>query len=192
VQNDGTVIDTLKITRVHQGGRSQYDWYNHVNANYLRVYVPLGSRLLSAQGQTLEGYSAPADYQKLNFKIDPDVAAEEQSMSIDSGSGTQIFNESGKTVFGNWVYVSPGETVEVTYKYLLPGKLDLNSENFSWSLLAQKQSGSTGSQFESTLQLPREYKVSWRYPETLQISGSQIKLSGDLTVDEFYGMVFEK
>lgn len=190
VQSDGSIIDTVKIMRTHTGGRSQYDWYNCVNADYLRVYVPLGSKLLSAQGHTLEVYSAPVDYQKLNFKIDADVAAEEEGMTVDSNSGTQIFKESGKTVFGNWVYVSPGETVEVTYQHLLPFKLNLNADNFSYSLLAQKQSGSAASAFESILQLPQEYKINWQYPENLQISGSQIKFSGDLKTDEFYGVVF--
>ena len=192
VQPDGTIVDTVKIVRTHKGGKSQYDWYNKANADYLRVYVPLGSKLLAAQGQTLEAYSAPADYQKLNFKTDPDVAAEEQNMSVDPNSGTQIFSESGKTVFGNWAYVSPGETVEITYKYLLPFKLNLSADNFSWSLLAQKQSGSIGSDFESTLTLPQEFKINWQYPDNLQISGSQIKFTSDLKTDKFYGIVLGK
>jgi len=190
VQSDSSIIDTVKIVRTHTGGHSQYDWYNKVNADYMRVYVPLGSKLLSANGQTLETYSAPADYQKLNFKIDPDVAAEEQRMTIDQNSGTQIFSESGKTVFGNWVYVSPGETVEVIYKYILPFKLNLGADNFSYSLLAQKQAGSLGSGFESILSLAQEFKVSWQYPENLQILGNKIKFTGDLKTDKFYGMVF--
>ncbi len=163
-----------------------------MNADYLRDYVPLGSKLLTAQGQTLETYRAPADYQKLNFKTDPDVAAQEQGMAVDPNSGSQIFSESGKTVFGNWAYVSPGETVEITYKYLLPFKLNLSADNFSYSLLAQKQSGSISSDFESTLSLPQEFKISCQYPENLQISGSQIKFSGDLKTDKFYGLVLTR
>ncbi|MBU1102804.1 DUF4012 domain-containing protein [Patescibacteria group bacterium] len=193
VQSDGSIIDTVKIVRTHTGGKSLYDWYNKVNANYLRVYVPQGSQLLSAQGHTRETYSAPADYQKLNFKTDPDVAAEEQGMTIDSNSGTQIFTESGKTVFGNWVYVSPSKTVEVTYRYLLPFKLNLGADSFSYSLLAQKQAGSImDSGFESILELPQEFKIGWQYPENLQISGSQIKFSGSLKTDKFYGVVFAR
>jgi len=192
VQNDGSIIDTVKITRAHNGGKSQYDWYNKVNADYLRVYVPLGSKLILAQGQTLESYSAPIDYAAQNFKIDADVARQESSMQIDQNSGTQIFEESGKTVFGNWVYVSPGETAEVTYQYLLPFKIDLNQDSSSYSLLAQKQSGSMGSDFESTLQLPSDAKITWQYPNNLDISGSQIKFSDSLRTDKFYGVVLTK
>jgi len=190
LQADGAVIDTVRIVRRHLGGQSQYGWYNKVNADYLRVYVPLGSRLISAQGQTLEGYSAPIDYQAQGFKTDPDVAAQERGMMVDAKSGTQIFEESGKTVFGNWVYVSPGETVEVTYQYALPFKINLGLDSASYSLLAQKQSGSLGSAIESVLQLPSSLPIAWQYPTNLVRSGQQIKFSADLKTDKFYGIVF--
>ncbi|HRY52373.1 MAG TPA: DUF4012 domain-containing protein [Candidatus Portnoybacteria bacterium] len=192
VQADGSVIDTVRIVRTHNGGQSQYDWYNKVNSNYLRVYVPLGSKLLSAQGQTLEAYSAPIDYQAQGFKADPEVAAQEQGTTIDQGSGTQIFQESGKTVFGNWVFVSPGESVEITYKYLLPFKIDFSRDSESYSLLAQKQSGSAGSDFESVLHLPQQAKITWQYPASLTNDGGQIKFSDNLKTDKFYGLVFGK
>ena len=64
IQEDGSIIDTLVITRRHQGGSAQYDWWNRVNANYLRVYLPKGSQLISASGQTVEIYHPPIDYQE--------------------------------------------------------------------------------------------------------------------------------
>lgn len=192
VQADGSIVDTVRIVRQHKGGASQYDWYNKVNADYLRVYVPLGSKLISAQGQTLEINSAPIDYKAQKFAIDPDVAKQEGNMTIDQDSGTQIFEETGKTVFGNWVYVSPGESVEITYKYLLPFKLNLADQNFTYSLLAQKQAGSITSDLESTLNLPGDYKVDWQYPVGLQISGRQIIFDGELKTDRFYGAALTK
>ena len=135
---------------------------------------------------------SPIDYQTQGFKSDPEVQAQEQGMAIDQNSGTQIFEESGKTVFGNWVYVSPGETVELTYQYLLPFNLNLSSDNFSYSLLAQKQSGSLGSQIESILQLPSDFKITWQYPANLAIDGQQIKFSDNLKTDKFYGVVLTK
>lgn len=190
VQPDGAIIDTVKIIRSHQGGQSQYDWHNRVNADYLRVYVPLGSRLLVAQGHTLEVYTPPVDYAKLGFRQDAEVAAQEESTAVDQNSGTQVFVESGKTVFANWVYVSPGESVEVNYQYLLPFKLDLSAQNASYSLLIQKQAGSLASGFESILRLPSDFSVSWQYPESLEDSGKEIKFSSDLSRDRFYGAVF--
>ena len=191
IQEDGSIIDTVKISRTHQGGQAEFDWYNKVNADYLRVYVPLGSKLLSAQGQTLESYAPPIDYTAQNFKSDADVLAQEQRTTVDQ-SGTQIFTESGKTVFGNWVYVSPGESVEVTYQYLLPFKINLKQESDSYSLLAQKQAGSKSSYFESLLILPFGAQINWQYPKDLQTSNQEIKFISDLARDRFYGLVFKQ
>jgi hypothetical protein len=120
IADDGSVVVTTKITRTHKGGNTPYDWWNRVNSNYMRVYVPLGSQLLSAMGQTREFPPEPLDYNALGFKRDKDVVAEEQNIHIDDATGTRIGEEFGKTVFGNWVYVSPGESVAVEYTYMLP------------------------------------------------------------------------
>ena len=153
--------------------------------------MPLGSKLLSAQGQTLEGYAPPIDYAAAGFKSDVDILAQEQGMAVDQ-SGAQIFTESGKTVFGNWVYVSPGETVEVTYQYLLPFKINLKQESDSYSLLVQKQAGAFSSYLESLLILPIGAEVNWQYPEDLQLVGQEIKFISDLVRDRFYGLVFRQ
>lgn len=188
ISEEGEIINSVKITRIHAGGKSSYDWYNKVNADYMRVYVPLGSELISAKGHTLETVQPPIDYEDQKFKTDYDVAAQESGIKRHS-SGTQIFFESGKTVFGNWVYVSPGETVEVVYEYKLPFKIDLAGSNSSYSLLVQKQSGAFDCDFESEINLPESAKVEWKYPETLKISGRQIKISAKLKTDNFAGVV---
>jgi hypothetical protein len=191
IQSDGTIIDTVAITRNHTGGDSQYDWYNQVNADYMRVYVPKGSKLISAEGQTREIDNPPLDYAALNFKRDPKIQQEEQNAIVDD-SGTRIYDESGKTVFANWVYVSPKESVTVTYKYLLPFKINVNQQKIadSYSLLAQKQSGSPGSQFASTINYPKNYSISWDSPDSLEKSDRQLKFKSDLAADKFIGVVF--
>jgi hypothetical protein len=191
IQKDGSIIDTLTIVREHQGGKMEYDWWNQVNANYLRVYLPLGSELISAQGQSLEIYQPPIDYQKYGFKADPLVKSIEENMIIDSKTGTHIFEESGKTVFGNWVYVSPGEKVVLTYRYKLPFKIDLTKLTDSYSLLVQKQSGSLGSQFSHQLRFPVDWQISWQYPDEFKKQAGAIDYVGDLKTDRILGVTFE-
>ena len=156
----------------------------------MRVYLPLGSQLISAQGQSLEVYQPPIDYQAQGFKTDPLVRAVEETMTTDQKSGTHIFEENNKTVFGNWVYVSPGRTVTLTYQYKLPFKIDLTKSNDSYSLLVQKQSGSLGSQFSHHLQFPADWLVSWQYPEELNYQSGSINYQRDLTIDRFLGVTF--
>jgi len=191
IQSDGSIINTVTIMREHQGGDSKYDWWNRVNSNYLRVYLPLGSELISADGQSLEIYQPPIDYQKHNFKKDPLVEEIESKMILDEKTGTRIFKESGKTVFGNWVYVSPGETVVLVYKYRLPFKIDLTKPTDSYSLLVQKQLGSIGSNFDHKLEYPKEWNVSWKYPDNLNLSSGMLNFNSDLKVDRFFGATFE-
>jgi len=183
---DGSVIDTLTIKRKHTGGNSDYDWYNRVNADYMRVYVPEGSILIEATGNTAIEYTPPINYE--NFKTDSDVKKIEDTIRIDPDSGTQIFEESGKTVFGNWVFVSPQEEVTVTYRYKLPLKIDF--ESFSktadaYAIIIQKQSGSIGSNFESKIKLPENWQSIWKSDKIKERDG----MSGLLTEDIMYGIV---
>jgi hypothetical protein len=199
ISPDGTIIDTVTITRHHTGGDTVHEWWNKVNADYLRVYVPKGSRLLSAEGHTREFNSSPLDYNALGFKRDPQVQMEEDSMEIDEETGTRIYEDAGKTVFANWAYVSPKETVTIKYSYLLPFKINLSETSLTdaYSLLAQKQAGSLGSKFSSKIIYPKKYKISWQYPEedileleNLPIGQEGIKMITDLVTDKFIGLAF--
>jgi uncharacterized protein YfaS (alpha-2-macroglobulin family) len=159
----------------------------------MRVYVPKGSTLLSVEGQTREFNSPPLDYAALNFKYDAQVRAEEDAMQIDPESGTRIYEDAGKTVFANWVYVSPKEKVVLKYTYLLPFKLSFGDEKKpadTYSLLAQKQSGSQGSLLSSQIIYPEAYDINWKYPEGLKEKANQLKLETNLKKDKLIGAVF--
>jgi hypothetical protein len=201
IQPDGSVIDTLTVTRRHIGGNSPYDWYNQVNDDYMRVYVPEGAKLLSASGQTRETDAPPLDYAALGYQRDPLLEAEEKATTVDPNSGTRIYAEDGKTVFANWVYVSPQETVTVKYTYLLPFKVTPASQTSlgTYSLLAQKQAGSLGSKFESTLEYPGDWNIVWENPGNgldtpngLPAGQKGVKMETDLKTDKFFGIAFTK
>jgi hypothetical protein len=197
IQSDGSVVDTVTVTRKHTGGNSQYDWLNKVNADYMRIYVPQGSKLLEVSGQTRETDQWPLNYDALGFKRDSDVQNEENGTVIDTASGTRIYNEGDKTVFANWTYVSPQETMTITYKYVLPFALfkisvGQSKQVDSYSLVAQKQSGSIGSSFTSHISYPSDYKLEWNFPDNLDKSTDALKNKTDLTVDHFEAAVFEK
>ncbi|MBI3335137.1 MAG: DUF4012 domain-containing protein [Candidatus Portnoybacteria bacterium] len=161
MREDGSVIDTVTITRAHTGGNTPYDWYNRVNADYLRVYVPKGSQLLEVRGHTLEFTSPRIDYQKAGYKEYAPLKEAEEKTVIDEETGTRIGEENGKTVFGNWTYVSPGETVRVSYRYLLPFKLGRSGPYKSHTLTVQKQPGITY-WLDTNLRTPPNWKLRWQ------------------------------
>jgi hypothetical protein len=197
IQEDGSIIDTVTITRKHNGGNSPYEWLNKVNADYMRVYVPSGSKLLEVTGQTREVNSPPINYDALGFTRDNDVQNEESHISIDQESGTRIYQEQDKTVFANWTYVSPQETMVITYKYLLPFTLFKvaiadKQQADSYGLVAQKQSGSLGSSFVSHISYPASFENKWNFPEKNQVFHNELLSETKLDVDRFFGIVFEK
>ncbi len=195
IMPNGAVVNTVKIRRTHNGGDTDYEWWNKVNSNYMRVYVPLGSKLLSVSGQTRDIVKDPLDYKALGFKTDPDVERQEKEMTIDEDSGTHIYEEDNKTVFGNWVYVSPKEVVEIEYKYMLPFEMDFNKNEEradSYSLLIQKQPGSAGSKFESEIKTYSGVEVVWKNPEKVEIKKNRMNYKTTLSQDKFFGAVMQK
>ncbi len=195
IQSDGSIVDTVTVTRKHNGGNEDYEWWNKVNSDYMRIYVPEDSTLLEASGQTREAVTSPLDYQSLGFKKDPQLQMEEDSTRIDEDTGTRIYKENHKTVFANWTYVSPGETVVLEYKYRLPFKLEFDSLHHpadSFSVLYQKQSGSSGSKLSSEIILPEDYRIIWRWPDSAEYDSENIKLETVLKTDKFVGLALEK
>ncbi|MBP7061080.1 MAG: DUF4012 domain-containing protein, partial [Candidatus Moranbacteria bacterium] len=194
IADDGSVIDTVTITRTHRGGDTPYEWWNKVNADYLRVYVPKGSELLSAKGATWEFPETPLDYERLGFKKDSDVVREETQMVIDKKSGTRISEDAGKTVFGAWVYVSPKESVTVEYQYRLPFRIDMTNVRQggvdSYAVLYQKQSGSLGSALLSIVKPPKNLQVIWQTEPNLVPYERELRQETVLTTDVFHGVVF--
>lgn len=189
VRADGSVLDTLRITRKHTGGGTDHDWWNRVNSDYMRVYVPFGSELLSVSGQTYELNADPVDYDALGFRRDPDVEQEERA-TVMHESGTRISEESGKTVFGNWVYVSPGESVTVEYSYLLPFRVfPENGEPSSYAFLYQKQAGVEWLDFSHTLAFPDRFVPVW-HSENLDESREGFTTRGTISRDVYVGSVF--
>jgi len=195
IQNDGSIVDTVSITRKHNGGNEKYDWWNKVNGDWMRVYVPKDAKFLSVEGQTREIVPPALDYQSLGFKKDPQVQAEEDSTRVDDQSGTKIYDENNKTVFANWVYVSPGESATITYKYILPFKMRFDALQHpadSFSVLYQKQSGSVGSKLNSQIDLPNSMQTIWHWPDNLNQDGNALKMESILDTDKFVGLAVEK
>lgn len=155
IAKDGTITNTVTVSRAHQGvPGTQFTGVN--NVDYLRLYVPKGSKLLDASG-----FSPPSDIlfetPEEGWKIDDDLLYTSEEASVHAPSGTDLYEENGKAVFGNWVQTRPGTTAVTTFRYELPFKLtDLGAskslleqakafiglpETARYTLLVQKQSG---------------------------------------------------
>ena len=189
IDNEGYIVDTVQIKRVHTGGKTGFPWWDAVNSNYMRIYVPQGSEFISVEGHTREINTQRLDYDVLGYERDKDVEKEENNMHIDEETGTRIYDEYNKTVFANWVYVSPQESVTVTYKYRLPFRTDFDSDKDgrfgSYAVLFQKQSGSEHSSIKSNIMLHDNFSRIWH-----SNNNNELQMKSNFKIDRYHGVVF--
>jgi len=155
VLSENSISQKLTITRTHNGGDSKYGFYNKVNPTYVRVFVPEGSILKKINGNSITDFRALIGYSDFNFKIDPDLTKIESSMAHPS-EDIDIFEESGKTVFGFWLVLNPKQTKSVTVEY----ESGARSEPNGYSLLWQKQSGTNSDPINIKITPPKNKKIS--------------------------------
>lgn len=120
----------LKLGYSHEGG---FDWRTTRYRSYTRIYVPLGSKLVSVNGLD----STKADISTLD----------------DEGLN--------KTVFGFFLTVEPGKSQEITINYTLPARFKDQLKTTSYELLVQKQSGRRLSALNVNLKLESGKKQQW-------------------------------
>lgn len=201
IAEDGSVVNTVRITKTHHGlANALFSGRN--NVDYIRLYVPEGSELLSAEGFEIPGaelFEAP----DTALAMDEELAMAMTNITADVASGTDIWDEKGKTVFGNWIQTAPGETEEVTFTYRLPftvfapekdgliakAKAQLGMGQLgAYTLFIQKQPGVTTRTTTVTVETGEELSAVWTSDQEL-VTGS---LAGDNSKDAFYRMLFER
>lgn len=195
VQKDGSVLGTVVIKKVHHGTEDDF-WNGTKSMTYVRVYVPMGSRLISAEGFDPEFWEvilAPPD----EAKVDPEIAAMESNVWIDEETKTRVTREGDKIVFANWVGLEASKEKIIKLQYLLPFKILIAPENpaANYSLMVQKQSGTVGRDFYSQIIFPDTWKDVWRYGEEesfVNLERGKIGYRTVLDRDKAYALVFTK
>jgi len=199
IMPDGQMVNTVRIRRTHAGKRG--DLFTGIkNIDYLRLYVPAGSELMAADGfeRPGEGYFMKPDE---TLKAPTMLEAVEGKALVDEKSGTRITQESGFTVFANWVQLEPGESRAVMLRYRLPHRFDrFTSQPRTWweelkekagafaptaelKLVVKRQAGTAGRAFSTALRLPPGWAVKSRVPE---------ETSAPLERDLYFGTILIK
>lgn len=209
ISEDGIITNVLTITRRHNG-LSGEEFFGTRNHNYLRVYVPAGSQLISTYG-----FKQPPDELKEaiadDLKFDDDWLRLEGEMKRDPESQTYIYEQFGKTVFANWLYQDPGETASVRLEYILPFRISINAgqedlkswlaENllnleqksvYYYSLLEQKQPGAPAADVDITINWPAAWSEAWSCDQEALAVGNEMKYEEKFDSDRVYCLIFER
>lgn len=210
VNKRGEIINNLTIKRYHRGVKGEA-LVGVRNVNWLRVYVPEGSKLLRASGFSIpeEHFFDELDPEAI---LIPDLEAEARAQ-VDASSKTLSYNEEGRTVFANWTMTDPSEMTELVITYLLPFNfydLELQKKDYWWqslyqylspemnqvfpySFLQQKQPGAKPFPFSYKIELPLETEVFWQKESQVPDNKNYLFEVNDLLdKDYFYGALIKK
>ena len=116
----GDVKHKVSITRTHNGGGSEYGFYNKQSPTYVRVLVPNSAEFVGLTGNSRPNFKPLIDYANSGFKKDEDLDKFEEESYRDKETGVTIYKEAGKTEFGFWMIINPGETKTVDLEYTVP------------------------------------------------------------------------
>ena len=198
IDENGSITNTVTITRTHHGIQGLlFTGVN--NVDYLRLYTPKGSELISAKGFTIPD-SSLFNQPEPGWEIDDDLVYAASTETVDPVSATTITQEHGKTVFGNWVQTKPGSSSTVTFTYKLPFTLEMLSSEPSfveklqgfigipstdqYSLIIQKQSGVLDRTTNVNLSAPDSVTPMW--------SSHESDASFTNASDVFFATLFEE
>ena len=191
IQEDGGIIGHLTVKRTHEGGDDKYWWYNRKNIDYLKVYVPPGSQILSYSGGERREVTNPVDYEEFGFDSDENILDIENS--LEKFGSVDVFRESGKTVFGTWLVTGPKKTTVFDIYYKLPFKVGFNNGVGKYNLYIQKQPG-TSVRVGVDVIAPDNWKVVWD-TETNDLEKSPVLRDTEafiLDTDKVIGYIFKK
>lgn len=178
---------TLKISRSHHGGDSKYGFYNRDNSAYVKVYVPTGSVLQSIGGQSITDFRSLIGHEDFGFKSDPDLQKIESTITRPF-AGVDVFEETGRTVFGFWLITKPKQDKSVVLKYSVPARM---SGGDKYSLLWQKQAGTGRDRAGLKLSIPDSLTLISHSPD-LQPVGDNIVMDSDLSIDHLIDITFKQ
>jgi len=184
IAEDGSIVNTVTITRAHKGIKGAlFTGVN--NVNYVRLYVPRGSELLDANGFAIPD-RALFETPDASWSLDDDLAYAALTRTTHEQSRTDLYEEHGKTVFGNWIQTAPGTSSTATFRYRLPLRLFEDKRAASpYALTVQKQAGTIGRRTTISARVPSAVEVVWN-PQGLE----QVVYDDDS--DAFFAVLLQK
>ncbi len=134
---------------------------------YVRIYVPRGSSLISSTGAMA------------NDKLHGG-----RSGTID------VSEELGRTVFGGFISIEPGETQHLNFTYALPADLHRRLQTNDYTLTVQKQPGTQAHALTAKVKFDRPVKLFTGVDEMERIGHTGVALTTDLRRDRHLTVTF--
>ncbi|HAT03774.1 MAG TPA: hypothetical protein DCS29_03310 [Candidatus Magasanikbacteria bacterium] len=155
-------LASAKMTYTHSGS---FDWRTTRYRTYARVYVPLGSQLVSTIGAMKWDRTAGEG-------------------PVDQGI------ENGRQWFGAFVAIEPGQVGEIQFIYKLPESVERMIDTGMYTFFVQKQLGTIGHDLTLDLDFGKTIKAAKPGEVEEKWNDSKYELSTDLRVDREFSVNF--
>lgn len=185
IDASGTVEERVLLAREHTGVAEQL-FHGANNVQYLRMYMPLGSTLLGAEGfepPATSLFEVPTE-KEVPF---PGLALTKKT-DMATGVSVDLSEEGGRSVVGGWIQLRPGMSRETAFTY----RLARTTEDMAKALLeGVEQQAATDAyvlRLQSQSGAPRQHRLEIVYPkgwEVVQLSpGMKQTAPGTLVWDQ--------
>lgn len=138
-------------------------WKTTRYRSYVRIYIPEGSELIEAKGGMVD-------------------------CKLTEQGSVEKTQELGKSVFGTFICIEPGEQKILSFKYKLPGRIADQIKNGQYHLLIQKQAGSIS--HDLIVNLNFDQKIKWITPfdKLKERSDNKVMFGYDLMEDREFNI----
>ena len=150
------------------------DLINDCYWNYVRVYSPAGSQLISASEHPLPG----------NLLLSGQEWPGQARPVADASEST--------TTFDNFLFIEPGQQEIAQFTYTLSSVIEQSLHDTKhYNLLIAKQAGTKEMPISVTITLPPETRLLETWPEATNIRDQEITFSANLATDLTFSVRYE-
>ena len=167
IRNDGSIVDSLDITREHKGTN---DWPDGLNRNYVRLLLPEDSKI-----QSFKPVSG-------NFERYYDQGYKD-------GNIYWVTGESSKEVVNFWMNTPSGKTSKMSMKYV-PNYRVATDDDFNYTLTMQRQPGANPDEVILAVTYPVGFKPT--NVKNYDFINRKVTLKYTLTSDQTITINFKK
>ena len=167
-EDDGRVKAKVEIKYKNNGS---FTWKTTRYRTYTRVYVPRGSTLIRGTGM---------------MENDKTIDPSRRLGKVD------VVDDLGKTYFGAFISIEPGEERALVFEYFLPARISNDIENNSYTLFVQRQPGSVIDSLTLALDFDKNIKYAKPSEDRGEWGNDTYKLRTDLEIDRFFEVGFSK
>lgn len=180
IDENGTISGKVTIMYKNQSTK----WPGGDYKNYLRLVVPLGTKITSIEidgtsQATISAITNPLVYEAKEF-VPP------------TGLEVEEYQDQGKTVFGFLVIVPTQVLKTIVVSYALPQQIVKSAPLFTYSLYILKQPGTEAYPYEFSLTYPSFMKIVGKLEGGLENKEGRVSLTKDVVKDEEISIQFSQ